>query len=613
MLSASQANELRVNPSQQDGIEDSAKLDHTSEPAALHNLETRYKKGLSYTFAGRSLVTIRPGSQVFNYYDAEVKEFTGHRGPAVPHPLTFAEQAISTYLTSSEDQSIIVSGTYGSTHMSVFEESVRYLAFAPSVDGNRKAPELAEKLMKAIFVLNALSTTYFDKDQTTTIARCVKLYIDENTESLYAASIKSYLFNLVPASAERANTFTVFHYLFAGLTDELRTKNSIQATGNYKLLQNLPPLQSNDAKWKTFLESLEPFTSATERADLVDMLCGIIHLAQLSFSSDKNGKACQIDDLTTLTSAANMLKVVPNRLRSALAALSPEAANAHRNTLSRTIYGTLVSWLMDKVNTVLLGQNNPNNRFIVLTDFAIWNTSTSNSIGELLYNALTETIGSFSHRHAAGTSLTSSAKVGRSLESPLLYMSILSALDEANKDHDAPTPVAAFMSKLRTLEKQHKTLHTYSPDRFRISETTGDVDYDVVDLIDKNKSNLRPDMRECFRYSGHTLIADLFRPPSGASPKHRGGGALGHSHSLSHKYLPQISHLLEELSKTDARFIFCLSPNQQNDLSFDARHVLLQLRYFGLIDQITRSKKSSRTSYDPTDAKKLLSTELSFA
>ena len=167
---------------------------------------------------------------------------------------------------------------------------------------------------------------------------------------------------------------------------------------------------------------------------------------------------------------------------------------------------------------------------------------------------------------------------------------------------------ATLLSKIQNSYKNSNVISKasrFATTEFKISHYAGDVTYSVDTFLEKNTDKLHADVVTLFKESKLEMVKRLFtdnrfspetKPAaSGARPLRRQSTRTGtddqrrerQNVTVSMMFREQLDRLVEDLNKTNPRYVRCIKPNalkQPNEL--DSLDVLRQLRCAGMLESI---------------------------
>ncbi|OXB59142.1 hypothetical protein ASZ78_006689, partial [Callipepla squamata] len=145
----------RTNPPHLDLAEDLAALLNLNECSALNTLQHRYRSHLPYTYAGHSLVAIRPGAANGTHAGKVSK---GKRDSMAPHICSVAQRAYRTLLAQRRDQAIVPMGRSGAGKTTSCQVALEHLVGTVGSVDNRVSVEKIQAMFTVLGAFGAVST-----------------------------------------------------------------------------------------------------------------------------------------------------------------------------------------------------------------------------------------------------------------------------------------------------------------------------------------------------------------------------------------------------------------------------------------------------------------------
>ncbi|NXL04753.1 MY18B protein, partial [Mesembrinibis cayennensis] len=305
----------RTNPSSLDYAEDLATLINLNECSAMNTLQQRYRSRLPYTYAGPSLVAIRPS---FAASSSSGKAFKGKRDSMPPHICSVAQRAYRNLLMQRQDQAIVPLGRSGAGKTTCCQSALECLVgTAGSVDGRVSV----EKIQAMFTVLGAFGSVTTSHSSSSTRFSMV-LSLDFNaTGRITAAHLQTMLLEKgrVAQQPHGESSFNVFPLMLAGLDAAHRTMLHLHQVAESNSF-GIKPFSKPDEKQKASAAFAQLRAAmgtlgitAEEQVAIWRVLAGIYHLGAagackvgrkqfMKFECASNAAevlGCDLEELTT--------------------------------------------------------------------------------------------------------------------------------------------------------------------------------------------------------------------------------------------------------------------------------------------------------------------------
>ncbi|NXC67833.1 MY18B protein, partial [Anhinga anhinga] len=209
----------RTNPPNLDYADDLATLSNLNECSAMNTLQQRYQSRLPYTYAGPSLVAIKPS---FAASSTSAKAFKGKRDSMPPHICSVAQRAYRNLLMQRQDQAIMPLGRSGAGKTTCCQSALEYLVgTAGSVDGRVSV----EKIQAMFTVLGAFGSVTTSHNSSSTRFSMVLSLDFSATGRITAAHLQTMLLEKgrIAQQPHGESSFNVFPLMLAGLDAAHRT------------------------------------------------------------------------------------------------------------------------------------------------------------------------------------------------------------------------------------------------------------------------------------------------------------------------------------------------------------------------------------------------------
>ncbi|NXX22262.1 MY18B protein, partial [Podargus strigoides] len=209
----------RTNPPSLDYSEDLAALLSLNECSAMNTLQQRYLARLPCTYAGHSLVAIRPR---FAASGTSGKAFRGKRDSMPPHICSVAQRAYRNLLMQRQDQAIVPLGRSGAGKTTCCQSALEHLV---GTAGSLEGRVSVEKIQAMFTVLGAFGSVTTGHSSSSTRFSMVLSLDFSATGWITAAHLQTLLLERVRVAQQPhgEGNFNVFPMMLAGLDAAHRT------------------------------------------------------------------------------------------------------------------------------------------------------------------------------------------------------------------------------------------------------------------------------------------------------------------------------------------------------------------------------------------------------
>ncbi|KAI8523006.1 hypothetical protein RHMOL_Rhmol13G0041100 [Rhododendron molle] len=561
------------------GVDDMTKLSYLHEPGVLQNLSVRYQLNEIYTYTGGILIAINPFQRLPHLYDAHMMEqYKGAPfGDLSPHVFAIADVAYRAMINECKSNSILVSGESGAGKTETTKMLMRYLAYL----GGRKGTEgrtVEQQVLQSNPVLEAFGNAKTVRNNNSRQnSLLIAFKSDQEIEKYKLGSPKT------------------FHYLnqsscyeLVGVSDAqdyLATRRAMDIVGISQ--------QYQDAIFR--------------------VVAAILHLGNVEFAKGKEIDSSILKDDKSkfhLQMAAELLMCDFDALEDALLkrvmitpeevikrSLDPVGALVSRDGLAKTLYCRLFDWLVDTIN-VSIGQDPNSKSLIGVLDIYGFESFKTNSFEQFCINFTNEKLQQHFNQHVFKMEQEEYTKeeidwsyiefVDNQDVLDLLEKKpggIIALLDEAcmfpKSTHET------FSQKLYQTFKSHKRFIKPKLSRtdFAIAHYAGEVQYQSVQFLDKNKDYVVPEHQDLLSASKCSFVAGLFPPLPEDSTK--SSSKSSKFSSIGSRFKLQLQQLMETLNSTEPHYIRCVKPNNVlKPAIFENVNVMQQLRCGGVLEAI---------------------------
>ncbi|KAK3097735.1 hypothetical protein FSP39_012604 [Pinctada imbricata] len=636
---------------------DLATLANLDDKVLLNELKIRYSNNNIYTYVGDILIAINPFKDV-GIYDAEYgqKYFLENKSSNPPHIFAIADSTYQCMVGYGgripTNQCVLISGESGAGKTESTKLIIKQL-----IDLCHGNTQLEQQILQVNPLLEAFGNAQTAmNDNSSRFGKYIQLVFQEG--QVMGAKISEYLLekSRVVRQNKEEESFHIFYYMFAGLNKENLQKYHLYSAEKHRYLTNGASCLRREPKalkkrYEDLLNAMDlvGFTDE-EQYDMFNMIAAVLHMGNVTFSDDDNDAAYVEDDNGAVKYAATLLGIGSEELIGTLTSMvtytrgeqvkrnyTSQQSEDARDAMSKTVYGRLFGWIVNKVNQLLapriLEGSQSEQREIGILDIFGFEHFEKNSFEQACINLANEQLQFFFNQHVFKLEQEEYVREGIDWKEikfvdnqPLLNLflnkpiGILSLLDEESL-FPRGTDIS-FVEKLNIHFKGNtyygKSAQTTA--KFTISHYAGKVTYDSGGWLEKNRDTLPPGLMEMLQHSTNALVKLIFR----AQVTRTGSLALQARKSTSRRtrrskkpavgledgrkrkqtvggqFKNSLNILMERMTSSDPVFVRCLKPNHvKAPGKFDEKYIKDQLLYTGMLEttKIRREGFAVRPSF----------------
>ena len=528
---------------------------------------------------------------------------------------------------------------------------------------------MESKLLSANPVLEAFGNAKTVRNNNSSrFGKWMELHFNENNWTIVGCRTVNYLLEKVRLVSQgpTERNFHTFYQFLSSSTNAKTVRSEINFTGSvnpkdYDCLYqsggcvNVETMEENEEFDDTYNAFHTLGFTKDEIHGIYRIVASILFLGNITFDSlDDYASVDALNERSknAAENAANSLQIDTNKMLENIAAktlyirgtetvknLSPSDANDARDSMIKGLYGRLFDWIVRKVNecmgsamsmTTLPTQGSSISHSIVgILDIFGFEIFEHNSFEQLCINFANEKLqqhfnkSTFKDEKAVyvaeeiqnipNIQFVDNEDLISMMEKTRKPAGLLVMLDEELRLSGSGSDTN-FLSKLSKVHVSSKRLRMKSvrdknknmkDTEFWVVHYAGDVKYDVIGFMDKNRDELFRNISEVIATSKVSLISNVLwgkdvdedgRPkdtaPTTESKNNGRRSSTKKRMTLSGQFRRQLSSLMIKLNDAKPHYIRCIKPNaSKRPRSFDANMTLEQLTYSGIFEAVEIRKQ----------------------
>uniref|UniRef100_A0A8C5AL14 Myosin, heavy chain 7B, cardiac muscle, beta a n=1 Tax=Gadus morhua TaxID=8049 RepID=A0A8C5AL14_GADMO len=630
----------QMNPPKYDMMEDMAMLTHLNEASVLFNLRRRYASWMIYTYSGLFCVTVNPYKWLPVYTPPVVAAYKGKRRSEVPpHIYSIADNAYNDMLRNRENQSMLITGESGAGKTVNTKRVIQYFANVAALgDGPaKKGGTLEDQIIEANPAMEAFGNAKtLRNDNSSRFGKFIRIHFGQ-TGKLASSDIDIYLLEksrvIFQQPGERS--FHIYYQIMSQRKPELL---------DMLLVSTNPYDYHFCSQGVTTVESMDDGQELMGTDHAMDILgflpeekygCykivgAIMHFGNMKFKQKQREEQAEADGTEIADKASYLMGVSSADLLKGL--LHPRVKVGHEyvvkgqnveqvnysvGALAKATYDRMFKWLVGRINRTLY-TSLPRQYFIGVLDIAGFEIFDLNSFEQLCINFTNEKLQQFFNHHMFVLEQEEYKREGIEwtfidfgldlqacidlIEKPLGIMSIMEEecmFPKATESSFKAKMYDNHIGKSPNFQKPRLDKKRKYESHFELMHYAGQVPYNIMGWLEKNKDPLNETVVLCFQKSSNKLLASLYETfigsdsGTGKGPgvkEKRKKGASFQTVSQLHK--ENLNKLMTNLRSTQPHFVRCIIPNESKTPGImDSFLVLHQLRCNGVLEGIRICRK----------------------
>uniref|UniRef100_A0A7N6BYS8 Osteoclast-stimulating factor 1 n=1 Tax=Anabas testudineus TaxID=64144 RepID=A0A7N6BYS8_ANATE len=582
------------------GVDDMVLLSKINEDAIVDNLKKRYMDDYIFTYIGPVLISVNPFKQMPYFGEKEIEMYQGaaqYENP--PHIYALADNMYRNMMIDRENQCVIISGESGAGKTVAAKYIMSYISRVSGggprvqVRGGAPSPSAhsnSEKKKKKHIQFSSGGEPDGGK---------ISNFLLEKSRVV------------MRNPGERS--FHIFYQLIEGASGEQKNSLGITSLDYYSYLNQSGSYKVDDINDKSdFQETMHAMDvigiSVEERAMVLQIVAGVLHLGNITFRESGNYAAVESEEF--LAFPAFLLGIDQNRLKEKLTSrkmdskwgnavesidvtLNVEQACYTRDALSKALHSRVFDFLVESINKAMVKDHQELN--IGVLDIYGFEIFQKNGFEQFCINFVNEKL------QQIFIELTLKAEQEEYVQegikwTPIEYFNnkivcdliesknppgIMSILDDVCATMHAVGEGAdqTMLQKLRVQINTHEHFNSWNQG-FIIHHYAGKVSYDAEGFCERNRDVLFNDLIELMQSSETAFIRALFPDNLNAEKK-------GRPTTAGSKIKKQANDLVSTLMKCTPHYIRCIKPNEtKKSKDWEESRVKHQVEYLGLKENI---------------------------
>ncbi|MBN3275704.1 MYO1E protein, partial [Polyodon spathula] len=597
------------------GVDDMVLLSKITEDSIVENLKKRYMDDYIFTYIGPVLISVNPFKQMPYFGEKEVEMYQGaapYENP--PHIYALADNMYRNMIIDRENQCVIISGESGAGKTVAAKYIMSYISRVSG--GGPKVQHVKDIILQSNPLLEAFGNAKTVRNNNSSrFGKYFEIQFSPGGEP-DGGKISNFLLekSRVVMRNPGERSFHIFYQLIEGASAEQKSSLGITSLDYYYYLNQSGSYTVDDINDKSdFHETLHAMNVigifAEERALVLQIVAGVLHLGNISFKEAGNYAAVESEEF--LAFPAFLLGIDQSRLKEKLTSrkmdgkwggksetinvtLNVEQACYTRDALSKALHSRVFDYLVDSINKAMEKDHEEYNTGVLdIYGFEIFQKNgfeqfCINFVNEKLQQIFIElTLKAEQEEYIQeGIRWTSidyfnNKIVCDLIESKVNPPGIMSILDDVCATMHAVGEGAdqTLLQKLRMAIGTHEHFNSWNQG-FIIHHYAGKVSYDVEGFCERNRDVLFSDLIELMQSSEIPFIRALFSENLQAEKK-------GRPTTAGSKIKKQANDLVSTLMKCTPHYIRCIKPNEtKRPKDWEESRVKHQVEYLGLKENI---------------------------
>uniref|UniRef100_A0A671Y665 Osteoclast-stimulating factor 1 n=1 Tax=Sparus aurata TaxID=8175 RepID=A0A671Y665_SPAAU len=570
------------------GVDDMVLLSKINEDAIVDNLKKRYMDDYIFTYIGPVLISVNPFKQMPYFGEKEVEMYQGaaqYENP--PHIYALADNMYRNMMIDRENQCVIISGESGAGKTVAAKYIMGYISRVSG--GGPRVQHVKDIILQSNPLLEAFGNAKTVRNNNSSrFGKYFEIQFSSGGEP-DGGKISNFLLekSRVVMRNPGERSFHIFYQLIEGASGEQKSSLGITTLDYYTYLNQSGSYKVDDINDKSdFQETVHAMDvigiSAEDRAMVLQIVAGVLHLGNISFREAGNYAAVESEEF--LAFPAFLLGIDQKRLKEKLTSrkmdskwgnavesidvtLNVEQACYTRDALSKALHSRVFDFLVESINKAMVKDHQEIN--IGVLDIYGFEIFQKNGFEQFCINFVNEKL------QQIFIELTLKAEQKKFQKTNTYILDDVCATMHAVGEGADQT----MLQKLRMQINTHEHFNSWNQG-FIIHHYAGKVSYDAEGFCERNRDVLFNDLIELMQSSEISFIRALF-------PENLNAEKKGRPTTAGSKIKKQANDLVSTLMKCTPHYIRCIKPNEtKKPRDWEESRVKHQVEYLGLKENI---------------------------
>uniref|UniRef100_A0A665VUR1 Osteoclast-stimulating factor 1 n=1 Tax=Echeneis naucrates TaxID=173247 RepID=A0A665VUR1_ECHNA len=357
------------------GVDDMVLLSKINEDAIVDNLKKRYMDDYIFTYIGPVLISVNPFKQMPYFGEKEIEMYQGaaqYENP--PHIYALADNMYRNMMIDRENQCVIISGESGAGKTVAAKYIMGYISRVSG--GGAKVQHVKDIILQSNPLLEAFGNAKTVRNNNSSrFGKYFEIQFSSGGEP-DGGKISNFLLekSRVVMRNPGERSFHIFYQLIEGASGEQKSSLGITSLDYYSYLNQSGSYKVDDINDKSdFQETMHAMTVigilAEDRAMVLQIVAGVLHLGNISFRESGNYAAVESEEF--LAFPAFLLGIDQKRLKEKLTSrkmdskwgnavesidvtLNVEQACYTRDALSKALHSRVFDYLVESINKAMV-------------------------------------------------------------------------------------------------------------------------------------------------------------------------------------------------------------------------------------------------------------------